>query len=383
MASSQSQRKPEVAIASVGHFTEAYPNTIHKFTQLATIYGSDALPLVFDLSKSGAARGLGNLKLAIILKFIANNIRAWFLIAKNRPNQVYICYPGIVLAYLCKLIPRRYRPRLYLDAFISIYDTVVTDRKVLKQDSLFARLLFRLEKNAYLTCEKVIVDTAENADHMATTFQIPRQDLHVINLTASPISHSTVVSESAEVTCLFIGTFVPLQGIKYIAQAACALAQRTDIHFKIIGAGQDSNLLREELDNSSAENITWIEQWRSTAELEQEIINADICLGIFGTTEKTQRVWPFKNYLYMAAGKPIITGDSLCARRLARLTESEDFVTCDLGSPSALARSIEALADSAPRRNLLAKNARAFYSAHLSHEVALRKLTKLLRAPPR
>ena len=80
----------------------------------------------------------------------------------------------------------------------------------------------------------------------------------------------------------------------------------------------------------------------------------------------------------MAAGKPIITGDTIHARELTRLTDTDDFATSTPGSPRALADAITTLLASARLRVELGRNARKFYSTHLSHEVALRKLARLL-----
>jgi glycosyltransferase involved in cell wall biosynthesis len=378
MVSSRSQRNPEIAIVSVGHYTESYPNTYYKARMLMDRYGSDALPIILNLTNSNSTSGLRNLQAAIVLKFALNNFRAWLTIVRKRPKKLYVCYPGIMLAYLCGLIPKRLRPSLYLDAFISIYDTVVTDRKIIAPESLAAKVLFQIERTAYLVCEKVIVDTAENANYMASFFAIPEDKLHVVNLTAPDMAQSPEATDKQRYTCLFIGTFVPLQGVECIAQAAHILRHRKDIHFTIIGSGQDSPLLRSAIENNAAKNISWYEQWQSTAQLEQEIASADVCLGIFGTTEKAERVWPFKNYLYMAAGKPVITGDTIHARELARLTDTDDFVTSALGSPHALADAITTLLASARLRAELGRNARDFHSTHLSHKVALRKLARLL-----
>ena len=378
MDSSRLQKSPEIAITSVGHFTESYPNTYFKSRLLLEHYGCKAFAIVFKLSDESSSSGLGNLKLAILFRFVCNNLRSWLRLMQTKPIKVYVCYPGIFLILLLKLTAKRYAPLVYLDAFISIYDTVVIDRNLVSEHSILAKILFKMERAAFLFCDTVIVDTAENASHMAAVFNIPQTRFHAISLTVPAMLPSPEIVRRKTCTCLFIGTFAPLQGIECIAQAAGLLCHRTDIHFKIIGDGQDSPLLRSAMRANACGNITWIAEWLSTTQLQREVVNADICLGIFGTTEKTQRVWPFKNYLYMAAGKPIITGDSNCARNLATFTETDDFVTSTLGCAQALADSITTLAASTARRAVLGRNAKAFYQAHLSHEIALRELTTLL-----
>ena len=183
MDSLRSQERPEIAVVSVGNFNDAYPNTFFKCQMLLDSFKESALPIILNLSSSTSMSGLQNLRSAVIAKFICNNIRAWLEIIRKKPKRVYICYPGTMLAYLCKYIPRRHRPVIFLDAFISIYDTIVVDRKILSKKSLVAKFLFHVEKSAYLCCNKVIVDTSANANYLASFFQIPEEKLCVVNLT--------------------------------------------------------------------------------------------------------------------------------------------------------------------------------------------------------
>ncbi|MFQ5540401.1 MAG: glycosyltransferase, partial [Candidatus Binatia bacterium] len=67
----------------------------------------------------------------------------------------------------------------------------------------------------------------------------------------------------------------------------------------------------------------------------------DVCLGLFGTSQKAMRVIPGKAFLALAMGKPLITGDSPAAREL--LEDGKTAVFCELGSPRALADAIVAL----------------------------------------
>src|SRR4030095_5458226 len=69
--------------------------------------------------------------------------------------------------------------------------------------------------------------------------------------------------------------------------------------------------------------------------------DADLSLGIFGTTGKAFRVVPNKVYEAMAAGRPVITGDSPAAREF--LEDGEDCMLCGRGNPEALARAIRTI----------------------------------------
>jgi glycosyltransferase involved in cell wall biosynthesis len=68
------------------------------------------------------------------------------------------------------------------------------------------------------------------------------------------------------------------------------------------------------LELQNVEFIEFLEQ----KELTQYIHHADICLGIFGETEKAKRVIPNKVYEAMAMKKPVITGNSPAAREFLK-----------------------------------------------------------------
>ncbi len=380
MALSQSQKKPDIALVSVGSFTEGYPNTTIKAGLLQKHYGDRLTSIIYNSASSDKNTRLSSVKVYFLLKFILNNIRAWLKILVEKPRIVYICYPGVFLSFLLSITPKRYRPKIAIDAFISLYDTIVVDRKLFDATTFQAKLIFSVEQKAYEACNKIIVDTSSNIEYNSQLFQISPEHFQSINLTIPEITSTFHPKQNKHTTCLFIGTLVPLQGVEYIAKAAALLSDREDIRFRIIGNGQDGEYLEEIIRSEKIKNISWEKDWQSTNDIQVALNNADICLGIFGTTQKTQRVWPFKNYLYMAAGKPIITSNTTYAQELLKQCTGEPFITCPTGNPKALAKVIRNLADTPTAQKNLGDNASEFYNKHLNHNAALKQLTSVLDA---
>jgi glycosyltransferase involved in cell wall biosynthesis len=73
-------------------------------------------------------------------------------------------------------------------------------------------------------------------------------------------------------------------------------------------------------------------------ELPNHINNADLCLGIFGTSDKAQRVIPHKILDYRACGKKVITERNPAI--LERFANDPDVILCEAGNAEDLAQKI-------------------------------------------
>jgi glycosyltransferase involved in cell wall biosynthesis len=113
---------------------------------------------------------------------------------------------------------------------------------------------------------------------------------------------------------LFYGQFIPLHGIGTIIKAA-QLLEHEYIQWMIIGKGQEESRVRELVDLHPLEHLNWI-PWVPYRELVYWIDHADVCLGIFGDSDKASRVIPNKVFQIIAMGKPLITRDSPAIREL-------------------------------------------------------------------
>jgi glycosyltransferase involved in cell wall biosynthesis len=110
---------------------------------------------------------------------------------------------------------------------------------------------------------------------------------------------------------VFFGLYTPLQGAPVIAEAANLLAD-LDVEFTMIGTGQELQVARAVASRNP--RITWL-NWVDGADLPSAVASHDVCLGIFGTTDKALRVVPNKVYQGAAAGCAVITSDTPPQRR--------------------------------------------------------------------
>jgi len=283
----------------------------------------------------------------------------------RRADVVLVLYPGwfdvIVLGPLAWL---RRMPVLF-DPFISLSDTVVSDRELVTTDSWLASLLVFIDRASLRIASRVIADTPTDAAFYAELAEISRRRIGVVWVGADDAHFGPrldVVPIPGRV--LFYGSFIKLHGIDVIVRAA-KLLESDDVQFRIIGTGQEderiSTLLRE-LAPGNVERIQHV----PIEFLADEIAAATICLGIFGSSEKAQRVVPNKVFECAAVGRPIITGDT---RGIRSAFAVDDLALVPSGDPAALAAEIRDLLADPERRERLALAAHRRYETHFASAI--------------
>lgn len=311
-------------VLGVTQLNDSYPNVKYKLALLKDLMSTNYAELVVPIDKANTAGTIIPSVLAgkagFAWRMLRGHLRVFTHSMRHRADSIYVCYPGVFIAAWLglPLVRSRYQ-YLYLDGFISLYDTVVCDRKILKAGSLLARLLFKLERRAFAAATSVIVDTPENARYYSTLFGLPESRFCPIPLSIPGLELPAATPNETAVNslrCVFVGTLVPLQGVGTVVDAIEQLAGEPGIEFVFVGDGQDAAYLQEFMMRTQASNVTWHRGHYSTEFVVQQLAEADLCLGIFGEGSKTQRVLPYKIYYYLALGLPVLTAATATTERI-------------------------------------------------------------------
>ncbi|MDH3593047.1 MAG: hypothetical protein OER88_14265, partial [Planctomycetota bacterium] len=219
-------------------------------------------------------------------------------------DVVVVGYTGHADIYLARALSIAWRRPIVLDAFLSPYDTAVHDRAIIAKASLAARALYTVERGALRIADLVLTDTGAHADYMAALFGVPRSRfiaLPVGSLVTRPVRARKRVavtaggggadSDTPPFTAFFCGSFVPLQGLPYILDAAVAAP---DLRFSIVGDGPDGATVAAEVSARGLQNVAFERRFIPRDELERRLAGADAVLGVFGRTAKSPRVVPCK-----------------------------------------------------------------------------------------
>ncbi len=263
----------------------------------------------------------------------------WKLLVLGRDYDVVFFgfAPQLVAPFFVK-----YRGRIIIiDFFISVYDTLVNDRKKIAAKNPLARLCHWVDTYVIQKADVVVTDTEADAAYFIRTFHGVPEKFKTIYLEADrsiyyPQEQCRKPALVGKFVVLYFGSVLPLQGVDIVLEAIELLKDRKDIFFQVIGP------ISGKYNAPVQDNVEYID-WLRQQELAAYIANADLCLaGHFNDhIDKAKRTIPGKAYIYSAMGKPMILGDNRANREL--FYGSENVYWTKMGSARALAEKIVAL----------------------------------------
>jgi len=299
-----------------------------------------------------------------IVKYLDLIKKHWQI--RKKYDIMIVGFPGFQSAILAKLLTKK---PIVFDAFLSMYDSIVLDRKQVVSKSLRAKYLWWLDKISMSVADVVLFDTNEHIKYVTKEFNLPKEKFERIFIGADtdiffPVDDNGKDDDKFKV--LFYGTFIPLQGVEYIIKAAKELENEKDILFIMIGNGQEKKKALSIAKELNVNNISFLDSY-SQPRLSDEIAKADVCLGIFGDTEKARRVIPNKVFECVAMKRTVITADTLAARELFK---DNEVVFVKISDSKAIAEAILKLKKDKTMAKIIAENG---YKKFLS-ETTIKKL---------
>jgi glycosyltransferase involved in cell wall biosynthesis len=274
-----------------------------------------------------------------------------------------------------------WRPLVW-DMHYSLYDALVNDRELVHAGGMKAAWYYVLEWVACRASTLTLLDTDVHAQYIRHFFGLSEmacsyvltganeRRLHEF-LRRSPPARLRSGKDSFVVS--FHGKYIPLQGVEYIVEAAKILASDTRFGFVLVGRGQTFDAVRARALDCS--NITFVPRIPYDR-IPQVIKEADVSLGIFGSTGKARRVIPNKLYEAVALGVAVVTGDSPAIREV--FTGDVDIVLCKMADPADLAMRLRQLADDPAMRDRIAQNGYATFQRMASVAVTGSRISGLL-----
>ncbi|KKQ53253.1 MAG: Group 1 glycosyl transferase [Microgenomates group bacterium GW2011_GWC1_38_12] len=289
------------------------------------------------------------------------------------PDLVLVAYPGQTMVWLARLL--FLRKLLVFDAFTSLYDSNVFDRRLYGQWSWRGGRDFLLDWHSLFLADRVLVDTHRNAKYFQKTFRIKAKKFIRVFVGTTIGSEFLTEEKRKKDDNIFLvhfhGHYIPLQGIEYIVKAAKILEKEKDIKFRIIGHGQEFGKISQLVERLKSVNIEFSLEVSFVA-LKQMILESDLVLGIFGITPKAERVIPNKVFEGLALGKAVLTADTPAIREL--LIDGENVLLCQAGNPKDLAQKIIFLHENPRLAEKIATNGQNLIVREINPQKLVKKL---------
>ena len=330
------------------------------------------LPAAEMATAAGAARLAAGLA-AAHLRLLGQHPREWAV------DTVIVGYPGHFLVPFGRLLAAYRRARLVFDPLVSLWDTFAGDRGLVTEGGWKAAAVRGVDRVAFRLPAVVLADTWAHAAYYQEAYGVARSRLAVVPVGALPESRADggarALADGEPLTVFQYGKWSPLHGADTVLDAA-GLLRGGPVRFVLAGEGQLSAELKGVIAERGLHNVQWLGSL-TTAELRDRTLAADVCLGVFGRSDKAGRVVPNKVYDALACGRPTITADSAGARELLHDGENALLVPADDGA--ALAAAVARLRDEGERRRL-GMAALALYRRRLTPAVVAGGLLAALEA---
>ncbi len=295
-----------------------------------------------------------------------------YLRCYRQVRWVFVTEGGHRLTPLIKLLTFFTGRKLAFDPYLSRYNTRIEDRRLYPPKSLQAFICRWQDWSSTQAADLLFFDTQEHKDYFYRAYRLRKPyaifpvgvDDTLFRPRASTGTQSAVTAAYPlpGFQVLFYGSFIPLQGIEWIVEAA-ALLQATDVRFTLVGEGQTSAEIRVKAQTLGADNIRFLPSMPMEI-LVGLLAAADLNLGIFGDTQKAGNVVANKIVQGAALGRPMITRDSPAVRGYFR--DGESIALVPAADARALADKILDLRNDPDTRMRLGATARKVFEERFS-----------------
>lgn len=260
----------------------------------------------------------------------------WKLLIAGRGYDVV--FFGFAPQLVAPFFHKYRKQQIIIDFFVSVYDTLVNDRKKFSVHSPIARACHWVDDYVIRRADCVVTDTKADARYFIQEFHGDQNRFWTVYLEADravyyPREQRKIGRLADKFVVLYFGSILPLQGVDIVLRAIELLKDEPDIFFQFIGPVSDKYRAPVQ------DNVQYID-WLAQEDLAAHIANADLCLaGHFSNTiDKAKRTIPGKAYIYRAMGKRMVLGDNRANREL--FEGDDQVVWTAMGSAEALADAI-------------------------------------------
>ncbi|MFC1729999.1 glycosyltransferase [candidate division KSB1 bacterium] len=320
---------------------------------------------------------LGKIKIAAMMPYayFSLMLKLRKLMKKKDVDCIIVGYIGQIDMFFARLFALK--EKIIFNPMISLYDTLVNDRKLIK-NSLLKKIIHYFEKKSCSLADLVVLDTEEHANYFKNQFNIKKTG--VLYIGADKIfKPMKKTKRDKHIEVLYYGKYTPLQGTRYVIESAKLLEKHKEIYFEIVGIGQTYEEDLAFARKIGVKNIKFT-RWVDYKKLPKKIAEADICLGgHFGKGKKALRVVPNKVFQMIAMAKPVVVNGGP-AMKNAGFKHNVNCLFADIADPKSIAKAVVALENDGGLRKKIGDEAYGLYKKRFSEAEIAKKLIKHIKS---
>jgi len=247
-------------------------------------------------------------------------------------DLVFVAFRGHEILPLIKMFARR--PVIF-DFFVSAYDTLCFDRRIVRPQSLVGKCLKCYDRFLCKISSVVLVDTKIHKEYFEAKFRAHNVDYLYVGCNRELFTPMNIGRCTSKFVVFWYGVANPVHGVDVVLRSA-KLLENSGTLFRLVGpVRMKYRHLIEELQLKNVEFVDFIPYEKLPA----EINSSDLCLGgHFSDKDKARRTIAGKTFQFLSCQKPTIVGDDVANRELFTDGGLVKFVA--MNDPHALAKAI-------------------------------------------
>lgn len=245
-------------------------------------------------------------------------------IKNEKFDFVVVATPGHSVVWLAKIV---FNVPIVFDVFVSLYNSAVEDRKRYKKFSIGSLYSSFLDWFSCKTSDVILLDTEAHIKYFSNRYKIPHEKFVRVYVGSNDSFVYPMDKKTDEKFIVhFHGTNIPLQGVSTILRSAEILKKYEDIQYNLYG-----------IEGTNTQNVRFFTRF-PYRDISKVLSQADVVLGIFGNSKKTQMVIPNKVFEGLAVKRAVLTARTPAISEL--LEDKNNVLLCNHNDPVDLSEKI-------------------------------------------
>lgn len=233
----------------------------------------------------------------------------------DKVDKIVVLFPGIIDLIFVKIFSRKYRNLIIYDYFISFYQTLVVDRKLV-ENFLIKYCLYKFEKFIISLPKLLIVETKQIKNYIINLYKKELNISYILTPTDEKVYDykNIVPSKNKDIDFLYWGTYINLHGLDVLLEAA--YINQDKFHVYLLGDGQEFENINNLAKKLDLKNLTFDKTLFSNENKFEHfykiLSRSKFAIGTLSDSQKNNIVIPSKVIEAAALKIPTLTYYSSC-----------------------------------------------------------------------